>query len=502
MSTAQQSRVGERVEVGGVVGGADLELDRLAAFYRQHDPSKVQDAKVILAQYPREELLAALQSKYGAVPALAAGGPAESQPLLGDVRRQSTLHRQGSLSEHAGGQVGPRGLAALSTGGGGHHDVEGDGLVAALEIDGSGQSECFTRFAACPWEKWNAAARAADAVSDKVAGGPGSGAGARATAAEKEALCEAQRALTVWIHVDYENARAQRWLTGQGERDAQIGRTTAEMMIDMSSTPCLRSSKRFVYLSLRGINFNDGMQQEDMVNLHILVTPGRVLSTRHNFVRAVQRVRTQLMDPQLTGPRTAGQAVAEIVFGLIHGMRDPVERLELQLAEFEHRSLADDVKPSVLRRQLNELRRRIISLVRYILPQSHALEDLKQCLKEHADIFDASATGTLERTATLQNGVLRRLQALADRCKVVESDLAAQLQQKLNSTLFILTIVSAASVPPSFLMGALSIIPSTGQDVLEPGLLGQQMLLWLAVIVLFFLTLLLVASKFPEYIRG
>ena len=349
-------------------------------------------------------------------------------------------------------------------------DKENDGLVAALEINGSGHSPLVTSWKQCPWDKWSP---------------------------------KAEQVVPVWFHVDYNNPEAQRWLRDSGPQGANIGRSNAKLMLDMHSTPCCRVTKDMVYISLRGINFNPGRKHEDMVNLHMLATRTRLITTRHLFVRAVQHTRKQLVQTDSDGPENVGQVISVIVYRLIYIMRDPIERLELKLANFEERSLSENLNPKKLRGPLNALRRRIIGLNRFLLPHSHTLEDVLKEVIHHTDIFDERCKDTLKQCHILQLAHVRRLQVLMDRAKVVEQDLVASVQQKLNNTLFALTIISASSILPQFILGVLSIFPENVEQqkekckqdnvagvcyIIQSQAMWQQLLLLLFVLAIFVLS--------------
>ena len=182
--------------------------------------------------------------------------------------------------------------------------------------------------------------------------------------------------------------------------------------------------------------------------------------------------------------------------------------LELELASFEEQSLSENLNPKNLRGPLNALRRRIIALNRYLLPQSHALEDVLKEIIHHTDIFDARCEDTLKQCHTLQLAHVRRLQVLMDRAKVVEQDLVASVQQKLNNTLFALTIISASSILPQFILATLSIFPENVEEKRakceKENLAGvcyiiQSQAMWQQLILLLFVLAIFVMSVYGCY---
>ena len=268
--------------------------------------------------------------------------------------------------------------------------------------------------------------------------------------------------------------RAIDWLRGAGPNDARIGENNAEQMIDFDSAPKCREVHRLdgtqcIFLSLRGINMWE--KNGGMVGIRLWIGPNRLITVRRRFLKSVAYARDELQQEDKDGARTVGEVVARILVHLMHFFRQPLKEFEDTIASLEERVLQDGADLEQLRKELNEFRRRVLLLLRFVLPQNDALDQFVTVTQKStfADIFDVDTQDTIRQAASPHAGYVATLQNLSQRAALVQGELvqirseqAAMLQDKLNNTLYMLTIISACTIPSSFILGAIGTTPEEG----------------------------------------
>jgi len=102
---------------------------------------------------------------------------------------------------------------------------------------------------------------------------------------------------TLWVHLDYEGAEAQKWLTGESGLDPVV----CEALTEKETRPRVHVHNIGVSAILRGVNHDPGADPEDMVSVRVWVEPGLVITMRHPIVleKLLRRACDQLeLKPQ------------------------------------------------------------------------------------------------------------------------------------------------------------------------------------------------------------
>ena len=118
------------------------------------------------------------------------------------------------------------------------------------------------------------------------------------------------------------------------------------------------------------------------------------------------------------------------------------------------------------RAKLQKIRRRLISLKRYIAPQRMALTKLIDLRLPWFEAHD------LIRLRELGERVIRYvedLEALRERAQVMQDELTNRLSEQMNRNMYLLTIVASIFLPLGFITGLLGVnvggIPGTEEPL-------------------------------------
>lgn len=251
----------------------------------------------------------------------------------------------------------------------------------------------------------------------------------------------------LWIHLDKNAPAVRKWLIEQsGLTEPTIG----AMLADENRPRTFRGAKGVVTI-LRGINTNPDSEAEDMVALRLWSDGKRVISLRHRKLMTPRDILGQLIEHK-NGPSNVSQLYERLITRLTERISSTVmsydERLDNMEIEF------DIQQASRARRSLAELRQDIVLLKRYISPQRDALNSL---LMDPPAWLDATSRVFLRETADRLQRFVEELDTARDRSVVIKDDIANQLAESTNRTLYILSIVSAIFLPLGFLTGLLGI---------------------------------------------
>jgi zinc transporter len=101
-----------------------------------------------------------------------------------------------------------------------------------------------------------------------------------------------------------------------------------------------------------------------------------------------------------------------------------------------------------------ESRHTAIRLSRYLAPQRHALATLSQ---HEADWIADRVQGRFRDTADRLTRITEELDVLRERSIVVQDEMLHRSSQKMEKTMYVLTVVATVMLPLGFLTGLLGI---------------------------------------------
>lgn len=252
---------------------------------------------------------------------------------------------------------------------------------------------------------------------------------------------------TIWIHLDRNSARVQHWLN----QASGLTPPTTDALLAEETRPRVFHGKRGFITILRGVNTNPEANAEDMVAMRMWSDGNRVITIRQERLMTPRDVLSELLEFG-TGPRTAGELYERLIHRITERMADAIESFQGKLDEIEDN--LDLSQANVQRNRLSELRRKTAILRRYISPQKEALSTL---LVEPPSWFLEESRMRLRETIDRLFRYLEEIEAARERASVIRDDIANQIAEASNKTLYVLAIISAIFLPLAFLTGLLGI---------------------------------------------
>ena len=266
----------------------------------------------------------------------------------------------------------------------------------------------------------------------------------------------------IWIHLDRAGNDSRQWL----ENDSGIDPNVVMGLLAEATRPDLHVFNNGISMNLRGINMNEGAQLDDMVWVEMWVEPGRIVTTRHRHINAIQQVRDDL--ERRVGPRTVGDLIVDIADGLIRNINVTAESLESSIAELESVVVAERGRDRQQQLkhdpELPRLRRESIRIRRYLTPQ---LEVLSRAGVESSLPFSEVERTRLKIINDRLVRIVEDLDAIRDRAAVIQDEISRAISERVERTMAMLSVVAAIFLPLGLLTGLLGIntggIPASGQ---------------------------------------
>ena len=248
----------------------------------------------------------------------------------------------------------------------------------------------------------------------------------------------------LWLHFNLAHTGARRRL----ERHAGASEAFFEMLGDrLHSTRIARTEYSLIALT-NDVHFGFPFEPSDIATLFIHVDRHLVITARRQPLRSVDKLREAVKAGQHL--RSAAEllehlmrAQADVLVDIVRGVTERVDSIEDQL-------LANRLDSK--RARLGALRRLLVRLQRLLAPEPAALFRLLQHPPAWMAELDVQA---LRQASEEFSVVLRDMSSLQERIKLLQEEIAAQVAEDNNRSLFVLTIVTVLALPINIIAGLL-----------------------------------------------
>ncbi|HKJ95993.1 MAG TPA: zinc transporter ZntB [Gammaproteobacteria bacterium] len=251
---------------------------------------------------------------------------------------------------------------------------------------------------------------------------------------------------TLWVHLNRKASESRRWL----ESDSGLPGLVIEALLQEETRPRIAPMPGGLLVILRGVNLNPGANPEDMVSIRMWIERDRLITLRGPRLLAVQDVRDDLDAGR--GPATAAEVLAALAESLIARMGPVVVELDEALDTVEETLLTQQSRD--MRARLIALRRQGIILRRYIAPQREVLARLAS---ERFEVIADTDRARLREVSDRVARYMEDLEAVRDRAAVAQEELANRLTDRMNRTMYLLSVVATLFLPLSFVTGLLGV---------------------------------------------
>jgi zinc transporter len=256
----------------------------------------------------------------------------------------------------------------------------------------------------------------------------------------------AQPGEVLWLHLDRTAPFVREWLT----QDDRTSEATLELLLSNETRPRAFRDEEQLIMVLRGINLNPGAEPEDMIAMQLLAESNRVITLRRRKLQTPRDLLAELDSGK--GPRTVGDLVCGLIERLVSRMSHSIVEMNGRIDEME--AEAPHADQGVLLSDIADIRRNCLALKRHMSPQHEALVEIQRASPEWmSDDNRDEVRETIDRLRRY----LEDLDVSKESALVLQDDLNNRAANRMNRTMYSLSIVAAIFLPLSFITGLLGI---------------------------------------------
>ncbi len=246
----------------------------------------------------------------------------------------------------------------------------------------------------------------------------------------------------VWHHLKYTDKIARNWIKKRAELSAQAQLT----LLNSETRPRAQVNDDEILLCLRGINFNDSEQPEDMISIRLWMNHEMVITSSNQGSQSIRNIRAELAHNH--GPKSTEQLLLSLIDNLAKLTDDFVDKMDQKIDHAEDQ--IEDSQLNVFNPQMSQLRRQIANIRRYLLPQKEAIDKL---YRNKSKVFSENFYEQIFMYADKFMQLIENLDLMRERALMLQEHFMANISHQQNSRLYLLAIISAIFLPLTFLSG-------------------------------------------------
>lgn len=253
----------------------------------------------------------------------------------------------------------------------------------------------------------------------------------------------------IWVHLDWMGDGVATWLCDQAGIDPVI----VETLATRGTRPSITFYDHGYAMNLRGVNLNAESDPADMISVRVWVSGRLVITLRNQSMRAFEDIRNAIRDGK--APHNPDEFVLTLGERLVFRIDSEIRRMEEELDELEEEvDQVSDEKTLPLRKRNSDMRHRLTRLRRHIAPQRDALMQFVEQKPAWPDKRHKRRAKTIsDRTIRL----VEELDSLRERIQITNDSLMALETERMNRTMYWLTVIAGLFLPISFVTGLLGV---------------------------------------------
>jgi zinc transporter len=245
-----------------------------------------------------------------------------------------------------------------------------------------------------------------------------------------------------WLHAKIVDGKIRQWL----QTEEAIPEFIREFLLSTDNTPCLNSTSDGVYGTLVDIKMEISDTGREKGALHFFLDSRRLVTLRNQPLCS-----TNLLRQAVAGGESFNNT-AELFAGLLRclgdGFTDRIEALNEEVDDIEESVLSD--RRSEDRAALSAIRRQLAELRRHINPERRLLQQFNRLRLPWVSL---AAQEGLTQSLDAFNDLHLTLEALYERAKLLQEEIASQLSEQMNRNLMALSILTALLMPATLVSG-------------------------------------------------
>lgn len=262
---------------------------------------------------------------------------------------------------------------------------------------------------------------------------------------EVESLSPPPSGGTLWVHLASTSAKAQKIL-----KDNNLAPPLIIKALTDKAPQARMLHDEGLLIVLRGVNLNPNASPEDMVSVRVWMKDNLIVTVCLRKVMAIEDLKEELLKG--VGVTTKGQFLAQLSNHLINRMDLFISSVLEKVEDVEEIVLGEETMDDEI--SISDIRRQLIKLKRHLSPQKEVLFQLSKLDPNWISELDQDY---LQDSYNVISNYLVNIEAAKERAAVVQDEMKNDIAERMNQTMYTLSVFAAVFLPLGFLTGLLGI---------------------------------------------
>ena len=250
-----------------------------------------------------------------------------------------------------------------------------------------------------------------------------------------------------WVHLDANSSKTKGWL----EKEASyLDHLIIDALIAEETRPRIIEFETGLLIILRSVNLNKGAEPEDMVSLRIWIDNYRIITIQRRDMKAVFDIRNEIEEGKTI--KTSGEFLYNLIYQILNVTSPFLYALGDKLDVLEEKVVKE--RDADFRAEVREIRTQSTVFKRYLSPQREAIAKLR--IYDHAWIDKWSKRHFQENLDHITM-MIEEIDEVRDRAQILHEEMFHGLTEKLNKSMYSLSLVASIFIPLTFFTSIFSV---------------------------------------------
>lgn len=283
-----------------------------------------------------------------------------------------------------------------------------------------------------------------------------------------------------WVHIDANNKNARSWIKNEV---SYLDHLIIDALTAQETRPRVTEFSDGLLIILREVNQFSKDEPEDMVSIRVWIDSERIITVQRRSMHAIFDIKEQISQGKIIKTSTEFlynllYKIIEINSPFLYDLSDQLDVLEDQVVKSQN---------SQLRSEILDIRTSATIFKRYLVPQKEVIAKLRICNCEWVDDW---AKRHFQENLDQITMAIEELDEIRDRSHILSDELFSALTEKLNKSMYLLSLIASIFIPLTFFTSILSVNIAG-----IPGANSESAFMWMIFIIAFLTLLQLIIFK-------
>lgn len=249
-----------------------------------------------------------------------------------------------------------------------------------------------------------------------------------------------------WFHLNATNKGIDDWF----DNHLSIPAVARDMMVSNNTRPNIVKFDQGTLVTLRAVNFEENEEKEKFNAINIWISDKSIITVRHFKIMAIEDLVESFNEEEPF--LNIGEFIVELIHHLQKRVTLVIRALEEQAEAIEEGILSKSIKD--VRSDLILMRKKIVQVRRYIIPQRELLQQLAY------DKFDFLQEESRLQMLYYYDKMVRLVEEIdivRDHLMLSQEEVVNTQNDLMNKSMYRISIVSALFLPLGFITGLLGV---------------------------------------------